>query len=197
MDQKPLFTRRKLALWYTRNFKPIFTHRELEPIMANLGFVGLPLSVPGFGTPWKEYVYRAGTTRRGRSMDSSRPCPRLRLPHPRIDGLHIKAYEAFLDAVNFYVKMNDISLIFHVRGMPIRQADAYAKWRYMDGDESFYLYREGTADQIVRAPSPDKGKRKKDEDDDLDGWIIGSKNGSSQSFHMVPYSDIVVQETMD
>ncbi|KAM1684040.1 hypothetical protein ACFXTN_032148 [Malus domestica] len=40
---------RKLALWYTRTFKPIMTHDELEPIMATLGFVGLPADVVGRG----------------------------------------------------------------------------------------------------------------------------------------------------
>ncbi|CAM8978663.1 unnamed protein product [Rhodiola kirilowii] len=32
---------RKLALWYTKTFKPITTHEELEPIMVTLGFVSV------------------------------------------------------------------------------------------------------------------------------------------------------------
>ncbi|CAM8904867.1 unnamed protein product [Rhodiola kirilowii] len=56
---------RKLALWYTKTFKPITTHEELEPIMATLSFVSvITPSQPddgGIGTvAWKEYVYVAG-----------------------------------------------------------------------------------------------------------------------------------------
>ncbi|RVX12107.1 hypothetical protein CK203_010557 [Vitis vinifera] len=51
---------RKLALWFTRTFKPIITHDELVPIMDTLGFVALPHA----GSPaWKEYVYVAGGCR--------------------------------------------------------------------------------------------------------------------------------------
>lgn len=109
---------RKLAIWYTRNFKPIMTHNELEPIMATLGFVALPIypvNIECGGavctTAWKEYSYSAGSYRnRSRSEPHPRPC----LPYPRIDGLHIYTYSAFLDAVSFYIEMTDITDLFHI-----------------------------------------------------------------------------------
>lgn len=115
---------RKLALWYTKTFKPLMTHDELDHIMATMGFVALPPVHPTCSTlAWKEYVYMASP---GRSKSSS-SClsasgepstvepPRPKLPYPRIDGLHIYTYRAFLDAVNFYLEMCDISELFHIR----------------------------------------------------------------------------------
>lgn len=107
---------KKLALWFTNTFKPIMTHDELEPMMATLGFVGLPPTpslLPSNGTPmaWKEYVYSAGGSRL--SVETTPPKPRL--PYPRIDGLHIYTYRAFIDAVNFYLDMSEISDLFHIR----------------------------------------------------------------------------------
>lgn len=112
---------KKLALWFTNTFKPIMTHEELEPMMATLGFVGLPPTpplLPSNGSPvaWKEYVYSAGGSRL--SVETTPPKPRL--PFPRIDGLHIYTYRAFIDAVNFYLDMSEISDLFHIRfGFPI------------------------------------------------------------------------------
>uniref|UniRef100_A0A803NIM0 Uncharacterized protein n=1 Tax=Cannabis sativa TaxID=3483 RepID=A0A803NIM0_CANSA len=96
---------RKLALWHTRTFKPIMTHDELEPIMATLGFVGLPPSTAavGSGNIWKEYVCSAG--RWVANNNSAEPPPRPKLPYPKIDGLHIYTYRAFTEAVNFYLEM--------------------------------------------------------------------------------------------
>ena len=102
---------RKLGLWYTRNFKPIMTHEELEPIMATLGFVALPSSDDD---DWKEYVYCAGA---GGWPPTEAPPPRTRLPYPRIDGLHIYTYTAFLEALDFYLHMNNISDLFHIRSV--------------------------------------------------------------------------------
>ncbi|KAF8405597.1 hypothetical protein HHK36_010504 [Tetracentron sinense] len=101
---------RKLALWYTKTFKPIMTHDELEPIMATLGFISLPPtpSPANVGaSAWKEYVFSAGGCR---SPSPTEP----RLPYPRIDGLHICTYRAFVDAVSFYLEKTDISDLFHV-----------------------------------------------------------------------------------
>lgn len=128
---------RKLGLWYTRTFKPFMTHEELEPIMASLGFVPLPSYIDsslngagaGAGAVWRDYAYSACYSARGggggewrRSItdfpEQQRPPPRPRLPYPRIDGLHIYTYAAFLDALNFYLRMTDISDLFHIRYLP-------------------------------------------------------------------------------
>ena len=108
---------RKLALWFTRTFKPIITHDELVPIMDTLGFVALPHA----GSPaWKEYVYVAGGCRYLLPAETPLPLPpRPRLPYPRIDGLHICTYRAFIDAVNFYLEMSNTSDLFHIRYAPL------------------------------------------------------------------------------
>ncbi|THG08654.1 hypothetical protein TEA_015524 [Camellia sinensis var. sinensis] len=114
---------RKLCLWVTRTFKPVMSHDELEPIMATLGFVGLPPSSAASGCDWKEYVYSAGGWRRSLSLTiidhQNPPPPSPRLPYPRIDGLHIYTYTAFLDAVNFYLEMTNMSDLFHIRVGPV------------------------------------------------------------------------------
>ncbi|XP_048128463.1 uncharacterized protein LOC115756843 [Rhodamnia argentea] len=146
---------RKLALWHTRTFKPIMTHDELEPLMATLGFVGLtPSASAGGAVAWKEYAYSPIWRRRSggggccRSSDGGAR-PRPRLPYPRIDGLHSYTYQAFVDGVNSYLEMCDISVLFHIRGMPLHRLDLYKKWRRMQEDESVFVYREGTLDQAT------------------------------------------------
>ncbi|XP_074288247.1 uncharacterized protein LOC141613413 [Silene latifolia] len=135
---------KKLAIWYTKSFKPLITHDELEPIMAVLGFVGQPDKPAQNGVVWKEYVYAAGAL----AAELSIPLPRPKLPSHRIDGLHIYTYRAFIDAVNFYLDMDDISDLFHIRGMPLhRTYDRNKRFRRMDGNESVFVYREGTLDQ--------------------------------------------------
>lgn len=159
---------RKLGLWYTRTFKPFMTHEELEPILASLGFVPLPsyidssLNGPGPGAVWRDYAYSACYSSRGgrgewrRSItdfpEQQPPPPRPRLPYPRIDGLHIYTYTAFLDALNFYLRMTDISDLFHIRGMPLHKVHDRSKlWRRMEEDDSVFVYREGTLDQAAYA----------------------------------------------
>ena len=110
---------KKLALWHTRTFKPIMTQGELDPIMSTLGFVAQPPAPAPNGLVWREYIYAAGECR-GRerwltsSSDGGAP-PRPRLPYQRIDGLHVYTYRAFLDAVGFYLEMDDLSDLFHIR----------------------------------------------------------------------------------
>ncbi|GMJ06762.1 hypothetical protein like AT4G38213 [Hibiscus trionum] len=148
---------RKLALWYTKTFKPLMTHEELEPIMATMGFVGLPPDHGSSAVAWKEYVYRAASPgfssrwlKSSSCLGSTAEPPRPKLPYPRIDGLHIYTYRAFLDAVNFYLEMCDISELFHVRGMPLyRNHDRSRKWRCMEEDDSLFVYREGTLEQTT------------------------------------------------
>uniref|UniRef100_F6I0Q1 Uncharacterized protein n=2 Tax=Vitis vinifera TaxID=29760 RepID=F6I0Q1_VITVI len=137
---------RKLALWFTRTFKPIITHDELVPIMDTLGFVALPHA----GSPaWKEYVYVAGGCRYLLPAETPLPLPpRPRLPYPRIDGLHICTYRAFIDAVNFYLEMSNTSDLFHIRGMPLHRIyDKNKKWRRMEEEDSVFVYRDGTLEQ--------------------------------------------------
>lgn len=104
---------RKLALWHTRTFKPMMTHDELEPIMATKGFVSLP-PTPSAGNAslsWKEYIHYSPNVAASPNLS----LPRLRLPYPRIDGLHIFTYRAFLDALCFYLETPDVSDLFHIR----------------------------------------------------------------------------------
>ncbi|XP_060676323.1 uncharacterized protein LOC132805414 [Ziziphus jujuba] len=148
---------RKLALWHTRTFKPIMTHDELEPIMATLGFVGKLPPPPSSSGVWKEYVYSAGGWRfqfakcgSVSGSGSDPPPPKPKLPYPRIDGLHIYTYRAFIDAVSFYIGMDDISDLFHIRGMPLyRIHDRNRKWRRMEEDESVFVFRDGTLEQAT------------------------------------------------
>ncbi|KAK9667081.1 hypothetical protein RND81_14G231500 [Saponaria officinalis] len=135
---------KKLALWYTRSFKPLLTHEELEPIMATLGFIVQPDKPAQNGLFWREYVYAIRTV----SSELPLQLPRPKLPSHRIDGLHIYTYRAFIDAVNFYLEMDDISNVFHIRGMPLhRVLDCKQKFRRMDGNESVFVYREATLEQ--------------------------------------------------
>lgn len=113
---------KKLALWDTRTFSPIITHDELDAIMATRGFISHPPYVSATAThlAWKEYVYYAEAVKSNSKSEAQAQAqallsPRPRLPYPRIDGLHIYTYRAFIDAVNFYLEMGDISDLFHVR----------------------------------------------------------------------------------
>lgn len=108
---------KKLTIFYTPNFKPIITHNELDHIMSTLGFVPHPLPPPSTtaGTViWKEYSFSAAGTF---ILKSTSPPPRPRLPYPRIDGLHVNTYRDFLESVNFYLRMNNISDLFHIRSV--------------------------------------------------------------------------------
>ncbi|XWS63210.1 hypothetical protein CRYUN_Cryun06bG0076200 [Craigia yunnanensis] len=193
---------RKLAFWYTRTFKPLMTHDELEPIMATMGFVGLPPDQGSSAIAWKEYVYRASPGVSWQSKSLSCLCstageppitepPRLKLPYPRIDGLHIYTYRAFLDAVNFYLEMCDISELFHIRGMPLhRSHDLSCKWRCMEEDDSVFVYREGTLEQttynLYHFNKPNSSRN---------GYIsivIRDKGNNAPVSCFVPLKDIIV-----
>ncbi|KAK9064500.1 hypothetical protein SSX86_015882 [Deinandra increscens subsp. villosa] len=136
---------KKLAIWYTPNFKPIITHDELDHIMSTLGFLPMPpVSAAAPAAAWKEYSFPAA----GAFLsDSVSPPPRPRLPYPRIDGLHVETYRSFLEALDFYLRMNNLSDLFHIRGMPLHHAhDRRHKWLRMIGDDIVYVYRDGTLD---------------------------------------------------
>ncbi|XP_010246896.1 PREDICTED: uncharacterized protein LOC104590071 [Nelumbo nucifera] len=189
---------RKLALWYTKTFKPIMTHDELEPIMTTLGFVGLPLSSSPAactgGVAWKEYVYSAGGCR---NPSPTEPLPRPRLPYPRIDGLHTYTYRAFIDAVTFYIGNgdigNDISDIFHIRGMPLHRIydrPFDKKFRRLDEEESIYVFREGTLDQATFLVYDNKNNNVSIYRSN--NVIIHSKANNTGICNLVPLKDIIV-----
>ncbi|XP_004292315.1 PREDICTED: uncharacterized protein LOC101313279 [Fragaria vesca subsp. vesca] len=197
---------RKLALWYTRTFKPIMTHDELEPIMATLGFVGRPAAatVPNSAVMWKEYVFCAAGGWRSKwgAANETPLLPRPRLPYPRIDGLHIYSYRAFLEAVNFYLEMCDISDLFHIRGMPLhdlhRIKDRNRKWRKMEEDDSVFVYREGTLDQatfnLYHSPKTISNNTLNNSNggDDHNSIVIREKGNSTPTSCIVPLKDIIV-----
>jgi hypothetical protein len=108
---------KKLTLWHSATFQPILTHAELEPILAAFDFVPLP-PPPSSGeqdhrppaVAWREYVFLGGNAAAPRWL-----IPKPRLPYPRIDGLHLKTYEAFLGAVEACVGALRVANLFHVR----------------------------------------------------------------------------------
>ncbi|KAK4848434.1 hypothetical protein QYF36_012994 [Acer negundo] len=183
---------RKLALWHTRTFKPIMTHDELDSIMVTKGFLALPPSsaAGNASLTFKEYVYYAHNAK---SSSSSPPPPsshpRIRLPYPRIDGLHIYTYRAFLDAINFYLDMNDISDLFHIRGMPLHRIhDRSRKWLSIEGDDNIFVYRDGTLDQMTQNfyKSDDQSS------DEHDSIIIRDKGNKTSDSCIVALKDIIV-----
>ncbi|XP_061978577.1 uncharacterized protein LOC133699357 [Populus nigra] len=183
---------RKLALWHTRTFNPIMTHEELEPLMTTMGFVGLP---PSSSSSWKEYAYMAKPSKYYKycydhSEEQSPVPPRPKLPYPKIDGLHLYTYQAFIDSVNLYLEMSDISDLFHVRGMPLsRNVDRDWKWRRMEEEETVFVYREGTLDQTtyhlyhLKKPSSGNGD---------DSVLIRDKGKNAPITCIVPLKDIIV-----
>ncbi|KAL8129552.1 hypothetical protein V2J09_018707 [Rumex salicifolius] len=202
--------RRKLALWHTRTFKPIMIHDDLDPIMSNLGFVGLPPKPAPSGVVWKEYFYAAGGCRAfvGRlkwltsdpAAETDDPVlpPKLRLPYPRIDGLHIYTYRAFLDAVGFYLKKDDVSDLFHVRGMAFNRVhDRMKKYRAME-EESMIVYAEGSLDpSTYDLYHADKSVFSTDDDENKahgnSSLVIRSKDNTASVGTFVPFKNIFVK----
>ncbi|URE10389.1 hypothetical protein MUK42_03766 [Musa troglodytarum] len=153
---------KKLALWHTTTFRPIITHDELEPIMASAGFVPLPVAAAPPSSPegaqqtplaWREYASRSEAACRGRGRRSQMAPPRPRLPYPRIDGLHLMAYKAFLLALEFYLGPTFVPNLFHVRTMSLTRVHdrvferAYRPMKDFGMDEEgIVVYREGTLD---------------------------------------------------
>ncbi|XP_042509417.1 uncharacterized protein LOC122085046 [Macadamia integrifolia] len=190
---------RKLALWYTRTFKPIMTHDELEPIMATLGFVGLPVSSStsspsnAGGGAWKEYVFSAAEGRRNRSPTEALPRPRL--PYPRIDGLHTCTYRAFVDAVAFFLGKSDISDLFHVRGMPLHRVydrPFDKKFRRLEEEEGIYVFREGTLDQATFLLYNSNNNNSISSSNNNGNIIITNRTSNPTISNLVPLKDIIV-----
>ncbi|TXG65058.1 hypothetical protein EZV62_012052 [Acer yangbiense] len=211
---------RKLALWHTRTFKPIMTHDELDSIMVTKGFLALPPSsaAGNASLTFKEYVYYAHNAKTSSSPPPPSSHPRIRLPYPRIDGLHIYTYRAFLDAINFYLDMNDISDLFHIRytllslslfscsslllnanilvvalpflvGMPLHRIhDRSSKWLSIEGDDNIFVYRDGTLDQTTQ----NFYKSDDQSSDEHDSIIIRDKGNKTSDSCIVALKDIIV-----
>lgn len=128
---------KKLSLWDSATFRPILTHVELEPILAAAGFVALPTPPPptttqgggaaGAGSRWRGGVRVRRVAAAGRRRRSGNAAvaagggwlgPRPRLPCPRVDALHLRTYQAFLGAVEFYLGALRVASLFHVRSIP-------------------------------------------------------------------------------
>lgn len=115
---------KKLAMWHTCTFRPIMTHNELEPLMAAFGFVALPFAPPppplpaaaGRTATAVQLLSSGRSTRRGRRRRCAAGYrPWLRLPYPRIDGLHLMTYKALFWALEFYHRPTLVPNLFPVR----------------------------------------------------------------------------------
>ncbi|XP_059654112.1 uncharacterized protein LOC132300866 [Cornus florida] len=194
---------KKLALWHTRTFKPLIVHDDLEPIMATIGFVAVPLSPaqPNCGgdtstatAQWKEYMYSAGWWRNESPQEPPPPSPRL--PYPRLDGLHISIYRNFLDVLNFYIQMPDISELFHIRGMPLNRVhDLKVVWKRMEKEDDVFVYRAGTLDQKIydlylnnKNDNDSSSSRK-----ERNSVLIGDNGKDTPATCIVPLKDIIVE----
>uniref|UniRef100_A0ACD5ZSY8 Uncharacterized protein n=1 Tax=Avena sativa TaxID=4498 RepID=A0ACD5ZSY8_AVESA len=168
---------KKLSLWHTPTFRPIMTHDDLDPILADAGFVALPLPPEPAPPPppppqdqnqqqqqqaqvrWREYAFlgcgAAGAAGGGRNAVVGWTGPRPRLPYPRVDALHIRTYQAFLGAVEVYLGAARVPDLFHVRCMPVttKQDRVFDKvFRAMRNDQDgIIVYRDGTLDDATFA----------------------------------------------
>ncbi|GKB96022.1 hypothetical protein Tco_0982159 [Tanacetum coccineum] len=105
---------KKLAIWYTPNFKPIITHDELEHYLSMHGFISqAPVSTSSTAADntaavvmWKEYKYSGAGPFLLKSKRSS---------FPRLPGIPL----------------------YHAH-------DRSQKWLRMIGDDLVYVYRDGT-----------------------------------------------------
>ncbi|CAM0147071.1 unnamed protein product [Urochloa decumbens] len=166
---------KKLSLWHTATFRPILTHDELEPILAAAGFVPAPPApVPGWhqqqqeepcpapagpAVAWREYAFlgcNADAVAAARRRRRPGPAPRPRLPHPRLDGLHLKTYEAFLGALEAHLGADRVSNLFHIRLMPVTNPHdrAFDKVfrpmrNFSPEEDGLIVYREGTLDDLT------------------------------------------------
>ncbi|XP_042445889.1 uncharacterized protein LOC122030910 [Zingiber officinale] len=192
---------KKLALWHTRTFRPIMTHDELEPLLAAAGFVPLPLPPPppdgqkqAPAVVWREYASRLEAAAegggRGKRRRHAAVVPRPRLPHPRIDGLHLMTYKAFFLALEFYLGPTLVPNLFHVRTMSLTRAHdrvferSYRPMRDCEmDDEGILVYRDGTLDQVTRIVCSQHGGEEIDDDDDsnrgTDASLISSSADNS------------------
>ncbi|PIA25022.1 hypothetical protein AQUCO_13300016v1 [Aquilegia coerulea] len=134
----------------------------------------------GNGSTWKEYVFTGGVSdhhhkhflasfmssdddddeKKKKKNNSSgeetvlenNGSNKLRLPYPRIDGLHLYTYHAFCDSLAFYIGERELSDHFHVRGMPLhRTLDRPFDRKFIRmNEDDLYVYRDGTLDPATK-----------------------------------------------
>ncbi|XP_020595255.1 uncharacterized protein LOC110035358 [Phalaenopsis equestris] len=191
---------KKLALWHTPTFRPIITHDDLEPIMASIGFVSLSKEQqPTAAMQWKEYCFGPSPPS---SISPAVFCgvskPRPRLPFPRIDGLHLLSYKAFLCALEQYISPAEVHNLFHVRAMPLTrlQDRVFEKaYRPMKGceidDDGIYVFRDGTIDHSMfeQISAMECSIESDDEFDDI--RIKGSRSHSDSTISLVPWDSLL------
>ncbi|KAM0852700.1 hypothetical protein ACQ4PT_051579 [Festuca glaucescens] len=159
---------KKLSLWHTATFRPIMTHDDLDPILADAGFVALPMPTDPHPplqqdqqqaqvVRWREYAFLGCGAGAGGGSNAvvGWTGPRPRLPYPRVDALHIRTYQAFLGAVEVYLGAARVPNLFHVRCMPVttKQDRVFDKvFRAMRSDQDgMIVYRDGTLDDATFA----------------------------------------------
>ncbi|KAF3325550.1 hypothetical protein FCM35_KLT08630 [Carex littledalei] len=124
---------RKLCLWHTPTSAPIFTHNQLEPIMTSIHFspiIRAPTSTDSLtGTAsvqWREYRFIGKHPKKDWNLESKKSSwPRL--PYPRVDGLHLTSYLAFLGALECFIDPILVANMFHISPTPIDSRDEIHK----------------------------------------------------------------------
>ncbi|KAI0511879.1 hypothetical protein KFK09_012513 [Dendrobium nobile] len=190
---------KKLALWHTTTFRPIITHDDLEPIMASVGFVSLSNEDTAAAMQWKEYCF--GPPPPTSISSAAFPGdlkPRPRLPFPRIDGLHLLVYKAFLCVLEQYISPAEVHNLFHVRAMPLTrlQDRVFEKaYRPMKGcdidDDGIYVFRDGTIDQCMLEQITAMECSIESEEDFDDSRIKGCRSHTTSTISLVPWDSLL------
>lgn len=180
---------KKLVLWHTPTFRPIITHDELEPIMASVGFASSSstTTTASEDVEWKEYSF-------GPPQQSPPPLL-IRLPFPRIDGLHLVSYKAFLSALEHYISSTEVYNLFHVRAMLVTclQDRVFEKvYRPMKGcdidEDGIYVFRDGTIDRTMSAQFQDM---ECGGEEDVDDRIKGCTSHTASIISLVPWDSLL------
>lgn len=189
---------KKLALWHTPTFRPLITHDDLEPIMASIGFVSLENEPPSATLRWKEYSFGPPQPSLAEYPGDSQPRPCL--PFPRIDGLHLLSYKAFLGALEHYISSSEVYNLFHVRAMPLTcvQDRVFEKvYRPMKGcgidGDGIYVFRDGTIDLCMLAQITAAEGSIESDDDRGDRRIKGCRSKTS-TISLVSWDNLLLKD---